>query len=89
MVAGKQGPVFIEERCGCRVDHGIPFRCPQHSLTHKPVHYAAEECEADQFNDKPFEPGWYFWTETWADRIGPYASEHEANEAARLYGEAL
>lgn len=28
----KQGPVFIEEPCGCRVDHGIPSRCAMHTL---------------------------------------------------------
>lgn len=31
----------------------------------------------------------YFWTETWADRIGPYATEAEAEEAAKLYAEQL
>jgi hypothetical protein len=28
----RQGPVFIEEPCGCRVDHGIPYRCEAHKL---------------------------------------------------------
>jgi hypothetical protein len=28
----RQGPVFIEEPCGCRVDHGIPYRCKKHAL---------------------------------------------------------
>jgi hypothetical protein len=28
----RQGPVFIEEACGCRVDHGIPSRCEKHAL---------------------------------------------------------
>lgn len=28
----QQGPVFIEEPCGCRVDHGIPYRCAKHEL---------------------------------------------------------
>ena len=29
----RQGPIFIEEPCGCRVDHGIPYRCPTHALS--------------------------------------------------------
>ena len=52
-----------------------------------PVHYTRVENEADRYNDKPFEPGWYFWTETWTDRIGPYAYEAEADEALRRYSE--
>lgn len=29
-IRSKQGPTFIEEACGCRVDHGIPYRCEKH-----------------------------------------------------------
>ena len=29
--------------------------------------------------------GWYFWTETWADRHGPYLSYDEATTALRQY----
>ena len=29
--------------------------------------------------------GWWFWDETWADRIGPYKSEEDAREALELY----
>lgn len=31
----KGGPVFIEEACGCRVDHGIPWRCSLHPVGHR------------------------------------------------------
>lgn len=31
----KQGPVIIMEKCGCMVDHGIPYRCPVHQLPRK------------------------------------------------------
>lgn len=30
-------------------------------------------------------PGWYFWDETWADRIGPYDSEPEARDGLAAY----
>jgi hypothetical protein len=29
--------------------------------------------------------GWYFWDETWADRIGPYETEEEAREKLAKY----
>jgi hypothetical protein len=29
--------------------------------------------------------GWYFWTETWADYFGPFATEVEANEKLKEY----
>jgi len=29
----KQGPVLVIEECECKVDHGIPSSCPQHTLT--------------------------------------------------------
>ena len=32
---------------------------------------------------------WYFWDETWADRIGPFDSYKEASDACTKYGEEL
>lgn len=32
---------------------------------------------------------WYFWDETWSDRIGPYDSEQEANKKIRDYAHFL
>lgn len=29
--------------------------------------------------------GWWFWDETWADRIGPFSSEKIAREALDKY----
>lgn len=29
--------------------------------------------------------GWYFWDETWANKIGPYESYEEANAALHAY----
>lgn len=31
-MSNKQGPIVIIESCGCRVDHGIPYRCDLHKL---------------------------------------------------------
>lgn len=28
---------------------------------------------------------WYFWDETWADKLGPFASEAEARTELRAY----
>jgi hypothetical protein len=58
-----------------------------------PVHYAAEPY-ADESRGAPagwrFVPGWYFWTETWADRCGPYSTEAEARaQLARYVREVL
>lgn len=38
----QQGPVFIQEKCGCRVDHGIPTRCAAHQLGTNPAGRDAE-----------------------------------------------
>lgn len=32
---------------------------------------------------------WYFYDETWSDRLGPYDTEQEATEACRRYAEGL
>jgi hypothetical protein len=39
----------------------------------------------------PAEPDdkWYFWTETWADVIGPYDTEISAKEACAEYARQL
>lgn len=34
----------------------------------------------------PGEPeGWYFWTETWADYVGPYSTKEQAEQMLREY----
>lgn len=33
--------------------------------------------------------GWYFWTETLADYVGPYASEAQAARMQKEYAESL
>ena len=53
-----------------------------------PIHYAFEAHEQEHLlNDANwvFEPGWFFWTETWADRVGPYASYDEARHMLERY----
>lgn len=38
----------------------------------------------------PVEPaGWYFWTETWADYIGPFKTYDDAVFKIKLYAEQL
>jgi hypothetical protein len=52
------------------------------------VHYADTPHEGEEQQLPPgevFRPGWYFWTETWADRCGPYASEEEAERMLERY----
>lgn len=40
--------------------------------------------------DDCWEPeGWYFWTETWADYVGPYNTEEDAKTMLKEYAEAL
>lgn len=54
------------------------------------VHYDDQPCEADTSGGDEWKgPGWYFWTETWADRIGPFPTEAEATKACRAYAEQL
>lgn len=37
-------------------------------------------CHGEVYN-----PGWYFWDETWADCFGPYATEWQARGQLRAY----
>lgn len=32
---------------------------------------------------------WWFWDETWANEIGPYNTEEEANQALTHYAQSL
>jgi hypothetical protein len=48
-----------------------------------PVHYL-ETKHVNELGDKQ-NPGWYFWTETWADSIGPFDSELQAREQLEIY----
>lgn len=47
MANNKQGPVIIIESCGCKVDHGVPYRCDLHKLPSEReipfVEYASSE----------------------------------------------
>lgn len=49
-----------------------------------PVHYVpvTERLESSEQDDIP---GWYFWTETWADRMGPYPTVEAARQALDAY----
>ena len=33
--------------------------------------------------------GWWFWDETWADRLGPFDTEEEARVALDKYAHSL
>lgn len=39
--------------------------------------------------EQHWEPGWYFYDETWANRHGPFGTYGEANEACTKYAEGL
>ena len=54
---------------------------------YNPVHYVMNErkdlrlkTESDNF--VVYEPGWYFWDETWDYRHGPFETKEEANNNA-------
>lgn len=32
-----------------------------------------------------FPSGWYFWDETWTNRMGPYLTKEQASETLREY----
>lgn len=51
---------------------------------HDPIHFVAEP-EQLELSETPDEPGWYFWTETWCDRCGPYPTEAIAREMLEKY----
>lgn len=62
-----------------------------------PVHWLVEpEIESDWYTKdgdfvggRRWEPGWYFYDETWANRLGPFDSEDEARAACKTYAEGL
>ncbi len=41
----------------------------------------------DPVHQDPADHQWYFWTETWADRYGPYSTEQEARAQFSHYCE--
>lgn len=48
----------------------------------------ATSCESDPVHE--YEGKWWFWEETWSDRMGPYDSEEQARtELARYCKEVL
>lgn len=53
-------------------------------MTHDPVHYETDPSQWEK-EEGWRGPGWYFWTETWADRCGPYETEAEAREQLKRY----
>jgi len=58
-----------------------PGKCPHHGkgteckVTPRGGHHIDE---ADPVHLEPADQKWYFWDETWADRLGPYDTEVEA-----------
>lgn len=56
-----------------------------------PVHFAddSEKEHPDWELSGYTSPGWYFWTETQADRLGPFATEADAHGALKEYGARL
>jgi len=55
------------------------------SIIHQ--HTKGDEPNHPHHRDQP--SGWYFWDETWADRVGPYASRSECEAALASYTEVL
>lgn len=50
------------------------------------IHYATEPTESEEADpDFIFSPGWYFWDETQADRIGPFDTEQHAKDTLDEY----
>jgi len=66
----------------------IPY--PVHKLDHR---QECTECHGagcvfcDYLGYYP--PGWYFYDEIWVDRLGPFATFEEADEAFREYCQNL
>lgn len=59
----------------------LPIR-PAPDVAHNPVHYL------EHYDDH--EPhGWYFWNETWTERLGPFDTEAQANEELTRYAANL
>ena len=45
-----------------------------------------EPCDESDGNPIHQENGqWYFWDETWSDRVGPYETEEKVREALKRY----
>jgi hypothetical protein len=59
-MAQRQGPVFIEEPCGCRVDHGIPHRCYLHriGLEHEQREFAKLDADDQLWPPRENFPDW-------------------------------
>lgn len=57
---------------------------------HSPFHCLLEE-EIEEINDENvmWDPGWYFYDETWASRHGPFTSYEETETAWQKYTEHL
>lgn len=58
-----------------------------------PVHYfdATRKSDPDYWDplDGATDSGWYFWVETWADRIGPFETEDIARWEGLRYAMIL
>lgn len=48
-----------------------------------PVHYVEVETVSEWGGVE--KPGWYFWDESWANRLGPYESKEEAEKMLNKY----
>ena len=88
--------------CGCRVEYYRfevePDRytildkidmCAEHDASYLAEMVARMKVEYMDPVHQAEDKYWYFWTETWADRIGPYSSKQRANQSAKAYGEWL
>jgi hypothetical protein len=52
-----------------------------------PIHYLSQVEIEEEKSD--LQPGWYFWNEIWADRIGPFNTEVLARDKLRQYAKTL
>lgn len=55
-------------------------------MSHDPIHYL-ERAESSELGYE-YQPGWYFWDEVWADRIGPFQTNEQAQLAMKQYLES-
>ena len=58
----------------------------QHRGQVDPVHYHESGALPNHEHHQWERTGWYFWDETWADRIGPYYTEEACRLALAGYG---
>jgi hypothetical protein len=67
-------------RPGAQYTTGFAEWCAERGII---IHVGSQPTEVEDPNT--FEAGWYFWTEDWVGRLGPYATSRDAVEAFLLY----